>query len=171
MYNNIKYVKAYWHEENGGEVLFLKKTILILIGVFVMLGLFGCGKQKTPPQNAKVDDMIEIRVLNQIGAADIWVLPNTEENRKTTVWGKAMVSRNIVPDDEGTTVTIPVGTDEYLFRMIDTDEMYYEANGIVLDDHQSLVIREGEEDMTAVVAVYSAEGTLMAEYDVFMARL
>lgn len=149
----------------------MKKAILILMGVFVMLGLFGCGKQKITPQNNIVDDVIEIRVSNQIGAADIWVLPNTEENRKTTVWGKAMVSRHIAPDDEGTAVTISAGAEEYLFRMIDTDEMYYEADGIVLADHQSLVIRDGEEDMTAVVEVYSAEGTLMAEYDVFMARL
>lgn len=149
----------------------MKKAILILMGVFVMLGLFGCGKQKITPQNNIVDDVIEIRVSNQIGAADIWVLPNTEENRKTTVWGKAMVSRHIAPDDEGTAVTISAGAEEYLFRMIDTDEMYYEADGIVLADHQSLVIRDGEEDMTAVVEVYSAEGTLVAEYDVFMARL
>lgn len=149
----------------------MKKAILILMGVSVMLGLFGCGRQKTTPQNNKVDDMIEIRVSNQIGAADIWVLPDVETNRKTTVWGEATVSRSTPLDGEEICVTIPAESEQYLFRMIDTDEMYYEVDGVALEAGQSLVIREGEGDMTAVVEVYDAERMLLAEYPVFMARL
>lgn len=136
----------------------------------MMFGLLGCSKQKMQAQSDKADDMIEISISNQVAEADIWVIPDTEENRKSSVWGSATLSKADTQGTQSISVQIPAGTGRYLIRMIDIDEMYYAADDIVLADHQSIVIRKGE-DMSAIVEVYCADGTPAAEYAMFVARL
>lgn len=137
----------------------------------MMFGFLSCGKQKVQAQPDKADDMIEISISNQVAEADIWVIPDTEENRKSSVWGSATLSKADTQGTQSNSVQIPAGTGRYLIRMIDTDGMYYAADDIVLADHQSIVIRKGEEDMSAVVEVCCAEDATVAEYAMFVARL
>lgn len=148
----------------------MKKSFLTVVGVLIMCFLFGCGKKVTPEPEKPVNT-VEISIENRIKAADIWVLPDNDTNRKTSVWGKAMVSRNDTQKDRTVLLEIEADTEKYLIRMIDEDEMYYKADGIIVEKGDSVIIREGDEDMTAVVEVHGTDGELTAEYSMFVARL
>lgn len=134
-----------------------------------MFSFFGCDK-KAQSQNDLNGAVIEISVMNKIKTADIWILPDTEKNRKTTVWGKATFPKLQVQDNK-TTAKITSDADKYIVNMIDIDKMYYSAVSIELEEHQSIVIREGDELMSAFVDVYSDDGAKLAEYEMFVARL
>lgn len=136
-----------------------------------MFGLFGCKRQKTaePPQENPA--AIEISVTVEIAESDFWIMPDTDRNNHSSAWGKATVLKEKSSSGQSVSVQIPESAGTYLIRMIDAGEMYYSANGITLEDHSAVVIREGDEDMTALVEVYSPDGTLAAKYEMFVARL
>lgn len=122
--------------------------------------------------NSMVATNIAVTIQNQVKAADIWIIPDTEANRKTTVWGTAVLSKL----DVGTSQTAYVwGSPEdngmYLIRMIDEDQMFYSADGIKLEHNQSIVIHEDKENRTIILEVYDADGIKIAEYEMFAARL
>ena len=148
----------------------MKKSIIILMGVLMMFGLFGCGKQKNQSET-EVNNFCEIKVVNKVKEADIWIIPETEENKKTTVWGKATVSKADAKLDEEVVAKIQADVNTYMIRLIDVDEMFYSADGVVIEKQQKVVIRNGKGDMTAFVEVYNSDGSLAAEYEMFEARL
>lgn len=155
---------------------YIKKTCMFfLLGGMVML-LFGCGKNKknvepdSQPSNTVETPTIEITVLNQINTADIWVIPDIEKNRKTTVWGTATLSKLDV--ETSTVAYISESSDGmYLIRMIDENQMFYSADAVQLENNQSIVIREDAESRIAIIEVYDAQGTKISEYEMFAGRL
>lgn len=155
---------------------YIKKTCMFfLLGGMVML-LFGCGKNKknvgpdSQPSNTAETPTIEITVLNQINTADIWVIPDIEKNRKTTVWGTATLSKLDV--ETGTVAYISESSDGmYLIRMIDENQMFYSADAVQLENNQSIVIREDAESRITIIEVYDAQGTKISEYEMFAGRL
>lgn len=151
----------------------MKRIISVLMGVVIMLGLFGCSKnnQTKKEEIKKIEEKIKISVTNETVDADIWIVPDTDENRKTSVWGTATVSKDNAPVGKTVITEISASTEKYLIRMIDKDEMYYSADGIKIGQGQLLIIRCGEEDMTAIIEVHDKDGKLTAEYEMFMARL
>ena len=56
----------------------MKKAVIYLI---TMLILCGCKANRTVSENNK-----NITFINEVKEADVWILPETEENLKTTVW-------------------------------------------------------------------------------------
>lgn len=131
-----------------------------------MLGLFGCAEKK----ENKTENVIKISVTDKVSDADIWIIPDTEENRKTTVWGTATVSTKL-SDTKAKTVEITSDTKAYLIRIIDTDETYYSADAVSLYDNGSIIITEDCDTSTVVAEVYDADGELMETYELFSARL
>lgn len=131
-----------------------------------MFGLFGCAEKK----ENKTENVIKISVTDKVSDADIWIIPDTEENRKTTVWGTATVSTKL-SDTKAKTVEITSDTKAYLIRIIDTDETYYSADEVSLYDNGSIIITEYSDTSTVVAEVYDADGELMETYELFSARL
>lgn len=120
--------------------------------------------------NSMENTNIAITVKNQIKTADIWIISDTEENRKTTVWGTATLSEL----DTETCETAYISMDEnglYLIRMIDEDHMFYSADGIKLEVGQSIVIREDAKTRAAIVEIYDEDETKISEYEMFVGRL
>ncbi len=108
--------------------------------------------------------------INGVKDADIWILPQTEGNLKTTVWGTATASGVKTGENRETPLCEPGDDGCYILRMIDTDHYFYSANGITLKAGWSLQIKKN--DMHSVTLEVSDEsGALIGTYEVFAARL
>ena len=63
----------------------MKRSAVFLLVVLAGLLLMSCNQGKG--SEAEGENMIEVTFVNEVEDADIWILPQTEENLKTTVWG------------------------------------------------------------------------------------
>ena len=111
-----------------------------------------------------------VTFINGARDADIWILPDTQENRKTTLWGTATASK--VKTDESRLAPLCEEGDNgrYLLRMIDTDGFYYAADSITLQDGWTLRIYETDV-MASTLEVTDGSGVKQGTYEVFCARL
>ncbi len=144
--------------------------ILILSAVF----LFACAsgsKTSKVTQEVAPEETITIGFVNSVQTADVWIIPDTEENRKTSVWGTASV-KNAEPEKEYP-VSIPRNDgDTYLLRMIDKDHIYYESKSVTLLEGYSLIIYRNEEnDRDIRLVVYDSDGKELTDESVFNAAL
>ena len=158
----------------------MRKMLVILLTVSVALMLYGCGnKGGEDPKTEKPVNYLEIAegdgavtfVNGAREAADVWLIPDTEANRKTSLWGKAMIPDLESDGSARISLTKMGGPGVYLLRMIDTDEMYYEANGVRIEDGYTLRLKDGEHFGAMVLEVTDASGTVVSEYEVFWAAL
>ena len=137
----------------------MKKTILLSIGITLMF-LFGCDRKK--------EEKISVFFRNEVKEADIWIIEDTEANRKTTVWGKAHIAK--LPENEETEVSIKASEDgKYLFRMIDKDHMFYASETIILKDHYSLCIYK--DDLSFCLEICDEQGKVTETLKLFAGRL
>ena len=98
----------------------MKKAVLIFVCLFMLL-LCGCNSKEQSDMDNKNGT---VTVINKIKDADIWILPQTEKNLKTTVWGTATVSKLKTRESRPTPLCEPGDDGLYIFRMIDTDSFY-----------------------------------------------
>lgn len=83
--------------------------VLILAGFFVM----SCDKKNENLTGSS----ISVSFTSQIESADVWIIPNTEENRKTTNLGKAIIPKAVAGSEYS--VLLPdIESHEYILRMI-----------------------------------------------------
>ena len=111
-----------------------------------------------------------VTFINEVNDADVWILPQTEENLKTTVWGTATVSQVKTGESRKTPLCEPSEDGLYIFRMIDTDHFYYSANGLTIEAGWTVKIK-GEDLHSITIEVTDENGTLQKTYEVFVARL
>ena len=140
----------------------MKKALICLMS---MLLLCGCKANHTAPANDKA-----VTFVNGVTDADVWLLPDTEANRKTTVWGTATLS-GVKTDESRQTPLCEAGDGGlYLIRMIDADHIYYSANGVALES--GWTVRIAGADLRSVTAEVTDEtGALQRTYEVFAASL
>ena len=140
----------------------MKKALICLMS---MLLLCGCKANHTAPANDKA-----VTFVNGVTDADVWLLPDTEANRKTTVWGTATAS-GVKTDESRQTPLCEAGDGGlYLIRMIDADHIYYSANGVALES--GWTVRIAGADLRSVTAEVTDEtGALQRTYEVFAASL
>ncbi len=146
----------------------MKKTILFAACFLALLLLCGCKSQETG--NTPTTGGKTVTVLNEVTDADIWILPDTDKNRKTSVWGTATVSKAPTGESCQAALCEPGDTGMYLLRMIDTESFYYSANGVALEDGWTMKI-SGDGFLSTVLEVTDENGVLQNTYDVFTARL
>ena len=147
----------------------MRKALSILL-CLVTISLFcGCSTTKESETTATVTDRT-VTLINSVNEADIWVLPDTEANRKTTLWGTATASNLQTGSSCQAGIDKPGDDGLYLFRMIDTDKMYYSSDNILLEDGWTLEIK-GDLKTGIVIEVTDKDGALNATYEVFAARL
>ena len=114
---------------------------------------------------------LEFTFTSRIEEADIWIIPDTQENRKTTLWGTATI-KALAQDDTAAVTIYDLSEDgKYLLRVIDHDSMYYSADAIEIPEGGSIELKELDGPMNAELEVFDADGASVATYEVFMARL
>ena len=153
----------------------MKKRLLLCVCLLTALSLFGCTAKPTEPavDPLKIaDGDAVISFTNELEPSDIWVLPQTEENLKTTLWGTATVGKLATNGTQQISLTRLGGSGAYILRVIDEDGMYYSANGLVLENGCSMrLFPDPDDPVAALLEVYDASGTLTQTISVFAAHL
>ena len=147
----------------------MRKALSILL-CLVTISLFcGCNTTKESETMTTTTDRT-ITLINSVNEASIWVLPDTEANRKTTLWGTATVGKLQADSSCQAGIDKPGDNGLYLFRMIDTDKWYYSSDNVLLEDGWTLEIK-GDIKTSITIEVTDKDGALNATYEVFAARL
>ena len=146
----------------------MKKVFFIALCACIPLLLF-CGCQTVQTEPAPAADRT-VTFVNSVADADVWILPETEQNLKTTVWGTATAADVKTGESRQVPLTTPGGDGFYMFRMIDTEHFYYSANDITLEEGWTLEIR-GNDLSSITLEISDGNGTLLQICEVFAARL
>ncbi len=112
----------------------------------------------------------EISFVSEAVDADVWFLPETDENLKTTLWGKATIPGATAGEPFELTVSVNASSGAAIFRAIDGDKTYYSANGIALENGYSVRLGE-DDDFSYFIEIVDAEGNDVGKYPVFTAKL
>ena len=140
----------------------MKKAVVFLLS---MLLLCSCEENLTETANKKT-----VTFINGAKDADVWILPETEENLKTTVWGTATL-KDIKTDESRDALLSEAGDDGlYILRMIDADSIYYSADGITLKEGWTVQIK-GDDLYSVTVEVTDENGAFISTHEVFAASL
>ena len=139
------------------------KKIVICLGMILLL--FGCKASRKENVKDKT-----VTLINEVKDADIWILPKTEENLKTTVWGEATVS-GIKAQESRKAVLCEAGDNGlYIIRMIDADSIFYSADDIILKSGWTLRI-SGNDLKSVTAEVTNEKGIPQNTYKLFAASL
>lgn len=114
---------------------------------------------------------VTITFENRIGTADVWIMEDTPENRKQSVWGDTTVKACAANEPLEIVLEAVSDDDLYIIRMIDGDGFFYEACGVEITDGQTVVIRSEEDRSGTSVCVSAGEGSPVSEYEMFAAAL
>ena len=148
----------------------MKKSVIITICLLLLLSLCGCKKESEEEIVKEVGEPIEITFINETEeTTDVWVLPDIEANRKTSIWGKAMIEKLPVGSEDKVKVE-KQEEDSYLLRVIDKDQLYYEANDIIIKEGYTLKLILDSESFVASLEVTDETGNTQT-YEVFCASL
>ena len=140
----------------------MKRAVIYLI---IILLLCSCKAARTKPVNNKT-----VTFINGVKDADVWILPETEDNLKTTVWGTATVSEIKTNESRKAPLCESGKTGLYIIRMIDADNIFYSVGGIMLEP--GWTVRITGNDLKSVTATVTDEnGVLKNTYEVFAASL
>lgn len=139
-----------------------KRRLLILISVLLCLFFCSCGAVQGEPDMIPNDHghskpSISVTFLNNVEEADIWILPQTEDNMNSSLWGTPTVSKMRVGEQKAVTVS-DEGTGRYIVRIIDCDQAIYAASDVVLDDGYTIRFEMEETKYDASITVLDQNG-------------
>ena len=135
----------------------MKKISFIPI-IAILCWLFcSCQPEQGESDMKPKNQTISVTLRNDAEEADIWILPQTAQNLKTTVWGTPTFSK--VKAGERQTGSIPDG-ETYIIRIIDVNHAYYAANDIVLSNNDTVHFRTDASKNEAAIDVIDEKGTV-----------
>ena len=148
----------------------MKKSVCIAVCLWTLLLFCGCGAKEQ--NNMEIKNERTVTILNDVQIADVWILSDTQQNRKTTVWGAATAAGVKTGESRQAPLCEPGDDGLYLLRMIDVDGFYYSASGVTLNAGWSIRVQMQENDLQSVSAEVSDEsGVLQNTYTMFAAKL
>ena len=104
---------------------------------------------------------ISVTFVNGVEDADIWILPQTDENLGTTLWGTPTL-KDSVKDTIGT-CRVKGGAENYIVRIIDADEAYYAASDFILLDGYTVRFTSDTDKYDAALTVIDENGSVIWE--------
>ena len=126
-----------------------EKGLKTLLCLFLVLTLFACQKQEEvkleETGTSTTGEMMKIRFVNEVEDTDLWILPQTEKNLKTSLWGTATVA--MLKKEDAIEVAIEETSDHlYILRLIDQRGALYSANDFELHDGDTIVFDAIDDD-------------------------
>ena len=103
---------------------------------------------------------VSITFQNEVEEADVWLLPQTEENLKTSLWGTPSAGALEKGASTELTLTNPEYAEAWLVRIIDRDKAYYSAQDLQLEDGDTVVFKSEGSKFDAVIEVHDASGAV-----------
>lgn len=143
---------------------------IALTAVFLAALIIFCGCKAKEQNNMEIKSDKTITFINGVTEADVWIMPETEENLKTSLWGTPLIPKIKTGENRQAPLCEPGDDSHYIVRLIDTDGFYYSAKGITLEDGWALKIA-GEKMNSVIIEVTDASGILKGTYSVSCARL
>lgn len=113
-------------------------------------------------------ESFRVTFVNNVETADVWVLPQTDENLKSSLWGTAS-AKNLEANTQCDIALSKADEQElYIVNIIDADHTYYSAKNLRLDD--GYVIRFTTEDSKydAYIEVLDADGAVLSKQAAFV---
>ena len=145
----------------------MRKILIAVMFLILLAGLYGCKEEE---EVEVIKETIEVTFINETeDAIDVWVLPDIEANRKTSIWGKAMIEKLAI-DAAGPLKAEKQDEGLYLLRVIDADGLYYETNAVKLEDGYTLKLILDSESFNASLEVSDSAGNTEV-YETFYAAL
>ena len=106
---------------------------------------------------------ISVTFVNGVEDADIWILPQTEENLKTSLWGTPTFSKMMRGETE--THRVAGGAEKYIVRIIDSDGAYYAARDFYLRNGYTVRFTTDSDKYDAGIVVLDEKGELTSQTD------
>ena len=114
---------------------------------------------------------VSVSFQNEVEEADVWLLPQTEENLKTSLWGTPSAGALGKGESAELTLTNPEYAEAWLVRIIDRDKAYYSAQDLQLEDGYTVVFKSEGSKFDAVIEVQDASGNLVFSAKAFTGTL
>ena len=100
-----------------------------------------------------------VSFVNEVGTADVWVLPQTEENLKTSLWGTASAQKLGAGETAELELEETGAADTWMVRIIDERQALYAAKDFVLGDGYRIVFESEGAKTDAMIEVLDESGT------------
>ena len=110
---------------------------------------------------------VSVTFQNEVEEADVWLLPQTEENLKTSLGGMPSAGALGKGESAELTLTNPEYTEAWLVRIIDRNKAYYSAQDLKLEDGYTVVFKSEGSKFDAVIEVHDASGNLVFSAEAF----
>lgn len=146
----------------------MKKVLLIILCVLTSMILFSCKDGDDVKKNSETtsEKTISVTFVNDVEEADIWIMPHTQENLKTSLWGTATISK--LNAGEKQTVSIGESEDEkYIVRIIDKDKAYYSASEMILETGYTVQFKTDDSKYEAAIVSLDQNGKEIASKKAF----
>ena len=114
------------------------------------------------PENVGTE-VISVTFINSVEAADIWILPQTEEILHTSLWGTATFKD--LPSGASEVCRVAAGTEKYIIRIIDKDQAYYAVSNLDLSDGCSVKFTTDTDKYDAGIIVLDEKGEAVSRSD------
>ncbi|MCR5150961.1 MAG: hypothetical protein K6B52_07020 [Clostridiales bacterium] len=103
----------------------------------------------------------QITFINEVEKADIWILPQTQENMKSSLWGSATI-KNLLAGEQREIQTGNTAEEEnFIIRIIDDQHAYYSANGVTLNDGCVIRFMTDDSRFDAVIEITDSQGNIL----------
>ena len=113
-------------------------------------------------------ESIRVTLINRVKTADFWILPQTEENLKTSLWGTAAAKSLGVDEQREITLSKTGEQDAFLVRVIDSDHSYYAAKDVPLGDGYVICLQSDGSTTDAIIEIRDASGTVLKTQRAFV---
>ena len=110
---------------------------------------------------------VSVSFQNEVAEADVWLLPQTEENLKTSLWGTPSAGALEKGASAELTLTNPEYAEAWLVRIIDRNKAYYSAQDLKLEDGYTVVFKSEGAKFESVIEVHDAGGNLVSSAEAF----
>ncbi|MCR5006573.1 MAG: hypothetical protein K6A77_11795 [Clostridiales bacterium] len=161
----------------------MKYTLLPLLCLLTAILFCGCTRRGTPvSEPTSSEDMspadtdpgreITLSFVNEVEETDVWILPDTPENRKLSLWGTATMGDVKKDENRRVSLRVPADADRFLLHMITPDQMYFGVSDLPLETGCTLrFYKETDPYLVWYVEVLDADGTSQGSFEVFGAAL
>lgn len=110
---------------------------------------------------------LTVTFRNEVEEADVWLLPQTGENQKTSLWGTPSAAALGVGEAAELSLTNPENAEAWLVKIIDDDKAHYAAQDLKLEDGYTLVFKSEGSKFDAVIEVQDQTGAVIDSAEAF----
>ncbi len=106
-------------------------------------------------------ETMRVTFVNEVQTADVWILPQTEENVKSSLWGTATIGKLDAGAQREVGIDETDGAEAYIIRIIDDEHAYYAVKDVLLGDGYSIRFQTADKKYDAVIEIVDADGNVL----------